>query len=215
MPSWRDARGGWVAGLQLAALAMRDHADVAGFIASFTGSNRHVVDYLAEEVVGQQPPEVRDFLLQTSILGRMTGPLCDAVTGDHDGGLLEVSSGRTCSSCRSTREALVSLPSPLRRLAASAPGPAQHPHLLPELHRKASAWFEGEQFIPEAVHHSLAAQDWERAIRLIETSGMAVVLSRQVPTVLGWIDEIPEALVRERPSPRHDSRISAPVFQSP
>src|SRR5215210_3253641 len=73
---------GWIAGLQMAALAMRDHTDVAGFIASFTGSNRHVVDYLAEEVLGRQPEELRTFLLRTSILDRMRAPLCNAIVGD-------------------------------------------------------------------------------------------------------------------------------------
>jgi LuxR family maltose regulon positive regulatory protein len=76
---------GWIAGLQLAALAMRDHADVSGFIAAFGGSNRHVVDYLAEEVLGRQPEELRTFLLETSILDRMCAPLCNAVTGHTDG----------------------------------------------------------------------------------------------------------------------------------
>ena len=189
---------GWVAGLQLAALAMRDHADVTGFIASFTGSNRHVVDYLAEEVLGQQPEEVRDFLLQTSILNRMCGPLCNAVTGNPD-------EQATLERLERANLFLVPLDDERRwyryhHLFADVLRQHLHqeyPDLLPELHRKGSAWFEGERFIPEAIHHSLAAQDWERAIRLIETSGMAVVLSRQVQTVLGWIDEIPEALVRE------------------
>ena len=76
---------GWIAGLQMAALAMRDHADVSGFIAAFTGSNRHVVDYLAEEVLARQPEELRTFLLETSVLDRMCAPLCIAVTGHADG----------------------------------------------------------------------------------------------------------------------------------
>src|SRR3712207_1153687 len=76
---------GWIAGLQMAALAMRDRADVPDFIEAFTGSNRYVLDYLVEEVVNQQPEGVRSFLLETSVLGRMCGPLCDAVTGCPDG----------------------------------------------------------------------------------------------------------------------------------
>ena len=71
---------GWAAGLQMAALAMRDHADVTGFITAFTGSNRFVMDYLAEEVLGRQPPALRAFLLQTSVLDRMCASLCEAVT---------------------------------------------------------------------------------------------------------------------------------------
>jgi LuxR family maltose regulon positive regulatory protein len=72
---------GWIAGLQMAALAMQDHADVPGFIAAFTGSNRYVLDYLAEEVLGRQPENLRGFLLESSILDRMCAPLCDAVAG--------------------------------------------------------------------------------------------------------------------------------------
>jgi LuxR family maltose regulon positive regulatory protein len=76
---------GWIAGLQTAALAMRDRADVPGFIEAFTGSHRYILDYLVEEVLDQQPEGVRSFLLETSVLGRMCGPLGDAVTGRPDG----------------------------------------------------------------------------------------------------------------------------------
>src|SRR4028119_2195906 len=81
---------GWIAGLQLAALSMRGREDVAGFIRAFAGDNRYVVDYLVEEVLQRQPEPIRGFLLQTSILDRLSGPLCDAVTGQEDGrGMLE------------------------------------------------------------------------------------------------------------------------------
>jgi LuxR family maltose regulon positive regulatory protein len=191
---------GWVAGLQMAALAMRERADVAGFIASFTGSNRHVVDYLAEEVLGQQPEEVRTFLLQTSILDRMCGPLCDAVT-------FRQSSQEILEYLEHANLFVISLDEERRwyryhHLFADVLRQRLHreyPDLAPELHKKASAWLEEEGLVTEAMHHALAAQDWDRAVRLIEASGMAVVLSQQVQTMLGWIDEIPEALVRERP----------------
>ena len=191
---------GWITGLQLAALAMRDHADVPGFIAAFTGSNRHVVDYLAEEVLGRQPEALQTFLLQTSILDRMCAPLCHAVTGHTDGQtMLE----------RLEHANLFVIPldderrwyryhhlfaDVLRQRLHRA-----HADLVPVLHRSASGWFEEEGHVPEAIHHALAAQDWELAVRLIESSGMTVVLSQQGQTVLGWIDEIPEELVRERP----------------
>jgi hypothetical protein len=83
-----DRTEGWIAGLQLAALSLRGIADpneVAGFISAFTGSNRFVIDYLADEVLARQTPQVRDFLLRTAILDRLSGPLCDAVTGGTDG----------------------------------------------------------------------------------------------------------------------------------
>jgi ATP/maltotriose-dependent transcriptional regulator MalT len=191
---------GWIAGLQMAALAMRDRADIPDFIAAFTGSNRYVVDYLAEEVLGRQPEELRTFLLQTSILDRMSAPLCNAVTG-RTGGQTTLE--------RLERANLFVIPlddkrrwyryhhlfaDVLRQRLSQTQA-----DLAPELHRRASGWFEGEGLVPEAIHHALAAQDWERAIRLIESGGMAVVLSQQVRTMLGWIDEIPDALVRERP----------------
>jgi LuxR family maltose regulon positive regulatory protein len=191
---------GWIAGLQLAALAMRDHADISGFIASFTGSNRHVVDYLAEEVLGRQPEEVRTFLLQTSILDRMCGPLCDAVT-------FRQSSQEILEYLEHANLFVISLDEERRwyryhHLFADVLRQRLHqeyPDLVPALHKRTSAWLEEEGLVTEAIHHALAAQDWERAVRLIEASGMAIVLSRQVQTMLGWIDELPEELVRKRP----------------
>jgi LuxR family maltose regulon positive regulatory protein len=79
-----DRTEGWIAGLQLAALSMRGHQDVASFVQAFAGDNRYIVDYLMEEVLQRQPEPVRNFLLQTSILDRLSGPLCDAVTGQED-----------------------------------------------------------------------------------------------------------------------------------
>jgi LuxR family maltose regulon positive regulatory protein len=191
---------GWIAGLQMAALAMTHRDDVAGFIASFTGSNRHVVDYLGEEVLGRQPEELRTFLLETSILDRMSAPLCRAVAGRTDG-------QTTLERLEHANLFVIALDDERRwyryhhlfadvlrqRLSQT------QANLAPELHQRASGWFEGEGLVSEAIHHALAARDWERAVRLIESGGMAVVLSRQVQTMLAWIDEIPEELVRERP----------------
>ena len=101
---------GWIAGLQLAALSLRgipERGEVAGFIEAFTGSNRFVIDYLADEVLARQPDQSRDFLLRTAVLDRLTGPLCDAVTGRADGtGCWRTSSAATSSSYRSTPSAL-------------------------------------------------------------------------------------------------------------
>jgi LuxR family maltose regulon positive regulatory protein len=191
---------GWIAGLQLAALAMSDHADVSGFIAAFTGSNRYVLDYLAEEVLGRQPEDLRGFLLETSILDRMCAPLCNAVTGHTDG--------------QTTLERLEHANLFVIPLDDERQWYRYH-HLFldvlrqrlsqtqvdrfPELHQRASAWFEQQQLVSEGIHHALAARDWERAVRLIESIGVTVVLNQQIQTVLGWIVEIPEGLVRERP----------------
>jgi LuxR family maltose regulon positive regulatory protein len=191
---------GWVAGLQLAALAMRDHADVAGFIASFTGSNRHVVDYLAEEVLARQTEELRTFLLRTSVLDRMCASLCEAVTagGNHQEILEHLEHANLfvipLDADRGWYRYHHLFADVLRQRLLQ-----EHPDLLPALHKRASGWFEEEGLVTEAVHHALAAQDWVRAVRLIEASGMEVVLGQQVQTVLGWIEEIPEQLIRERP----------------
>jgi LuxR family maltose regulon positive regulatory protein len=191
---------GWVAGLQMAALAMTGRDDVAGFVAAFTGSNRHVVDYLAEEVLGRQPEGLRNVLLKTSILDRMCAPLCDAVTGHTDG-------QTTLERLEQANLFLVPLDDErqwyryhhlfadvLRQRLSQT-----QTESVPALHQRASGWFEEEGLVPEAIHHAVAARDWERAIRLIEAIGMRVVLSRQVQTVLGWTDGLPEEMVRERP----------------
>ena len=116
---------GWAAGLQMAALAMRDHADVAGFITAFTGSNHFVMDYLAEEVLGRQPPALRAFLLQTSVLDRMCASLCEAVTSRPDSQADAGGLGARQPVCRSAGRGpwLVSLPPALRRRVAAALGP--------------------------------------------------------------------------------------------
>jgi LuxR family maltose regulon positive regulatory protein len=192
---------GWIAGLQLAALAMRDQADVSDFIASFTGSNRHVVDYLAEEVLGRQPEELRTFLLETSILDRMCAPLCNAVTGSTDG-------QTTLRRLEHANLFVIPLDDERRwyryhHLFADVLRQRllqEYPDLLPEVHGRASDWFEVEGFLPEAVRHALAAGRLEHAADLIEDRGLSVMLSGQVHTVLGWMDGLPDPLVRSRPT---------------
>ena len=199
---------GWVAGLQMAALAMRGRDDVSGFIAAFTGSNRHVVDYLAEEVLEQQPERVRRFLLRTSVLRRMCASLCAAVVQGEEGEHAVADSQALLEYLEQTNLFVVPLDEDrgwyryhhlfadvLRQRLRQ-----EHPELLPALHRGASGWFEGEGLHTQAIRHALAARDWERAIRQIEATGTTVVLAQQVQTVLGWIDELPEELVRERPA---------------
>jgi LuxR family maltose regulon positive regulatory protein len=190
---------GWIAGLQLAALAMREHDDVPSFISSFTGSNRHVVDYLAEEVLGRQPEELRTFLLETSILDRMCAPLCNAVTGHTDG-------QTTLERLEHANLFVIPLDDErqwyryhhlfadvLRQRLLQ-----EQPDLAPEVHGRASDWFEQEGLLPEAVRHALAAGRWEHAADLIEDRGLSVMLSGQIYTVLGWMDALPDPLVRSR-----------------
>ena len=191
---------GWIAALQLAALSMQGRDDVAGFIAGFAGDDRYVVDYLAEEVLARQPERVHTFLLQTCILGRLSGPLCDAVTG-QDGGkaMLEALD----------RGNLFLVPLDDRRrwyryhhLFADVLQARLHdeqPGQVPGLHRRASEWYEqnGEQ--PEAVRHALAAGDFQRAAGLVELAIPATLRTRQEATLRGWLEVLPDEVVQVRP----------------
>ena len=174
--------------------------DVAGFIAGFAGDDRYIVDYLVEEVLQRQSDHVRHFLLQTSIMDRLSGPLCDAVTG-RDGGkaMLEALD----------RGNLFLVPLDDRRqwyryhqLFADV----LQAHLLeeraedvPELHRRASAWYEQNGEPAEAIRHALAAEDFERAADLIELAAPATRQYRQEVTLRRWLEALPEELFMVRP----------------
>ena len=160
---------GWIAALQLAALSMQGRDDVAGFIAGFAGDDRYVVDYLAEEVLQRQPGPVQDFLLQTCILGRLSGPLCDAVTG-RDGGKAMLAA--------LDRGNLFLVPLDDRRRwyryhhlfgdVLQARLLDERPGQVPDLHRRASAWYQQNGEPSQAISHALAAEDFGRAADLVE-----------------------------------------------
>jgi LuxR family transcriptional regulator, maltose regulon positive regulatory protein len=191
---------GWIAGLQLAALSLQGRADVSRFLESFTGSHRYVLDYLSDEVLARQPPSVQQFLLHTSILERLSGPLCDAVTGQEGSqamlealeraNLFVVALDDDRGWYRYPHLFAEVLRSHLRQ---------REPTLSPELHRRASAWYEQHQIPIEAVQHALAAPDVELAARLIEPIALPAVSQGQVSTVLGWMNALPEALVQTHP----------------
>jgi LuxR family maltose regulon positive regulatory protein len=223
---------GWIAGLQLAALSMQGREDTAGFIAAFTGSQHYILDYLMEEVLQRQTEIIQAFLLQTSILERMTGPLCDAVMA----------------------QAISDLPWPTRQpaLARASPGPVSvpgrggpggrqsqavldylehanlfvvplderrkwyryhglfadflrarlhqtQPDQVPELHRRASAWYEHNGHMTEAIDHALSAEDFERAAHLIEQAAEPILMRSEVATFLCWVEALPDEVVRARP----------------
>ncbi len=191
---------GWIAALQLAALSIQGRDDIAGFIAGFAGDDRYIVDYLVEEVLQRQPERVRSFLLQTSILGRLTGPLCDAVTG-HDGGkaMLEALDRENLF--------LVSLDDRRRWYRYHQLfGDVLRAHLLDErsdqvsgLHRRASEWHEQNGERSEAIRHALAAGELARAADLIELAVPVMRQTRQEATVLGWLQALPKDLIQRRP----------------
>jgi LuxR family maltose regulon positive regulatory protein len=155
---------GWIAALQLAALSMQGREDTAAFIDGFAGDDRYIVDFLAEEVLQRQPEHVQHFLLQTSILDRLSGPLCDAVTG-QDGGKAKLTALE--------RGNLFLVPLDDRRRwyryhqlfadVLHARLLDEQPDDVPELHRRASAWHEQNNEPSEAIRHALAAGDYERA----------------------------------------------------
>lgn len=191
---------GWIAGLQLAALSMRGREDIPAFIRAFAGENRYIVDYLVEEVLQRQPDHVRSFLLQTSILDRLHGPLCDAVTGQEEGSI-------QLDALERGNFFVVPLDDNRRwyryhHLFAevlSAHLRADQPNQIAELHRRASMWYEQHGSTTDAIRHALAAEDFTRAAYLLELALPAMQRSRQEAAVLGWLKELPYELVRCRP----------------
>ncbi len=191
---------GWIAALQLAALSMQGRDDAAGFIAGFAGDDRYIVDYLVEEVLQRQPGNVRTFLLQTSILDRMTGPLCDAVTG-QDGGkaMLEALD----------RGNLFLVPLDDRRRwyryhqlfadVLRAHLLDEQPDRVLELHLRASDWYEQSGERSGAIRHALAATDYPRAAGLIERSIPALRSIRQELVALAWLRALPDEVIAVRP----------------
>ena len=191
---------GWIVGLHLAALSMQGRDDLAGFITSFTGSSRYLIDYLAEEVLSRQPEDVQHFLLHTSILDRLSNSLCDTVRGKDDSQALLAFVERAnlflipLDDERQWYRYHHLFTEVLRnRMQQAEPG------LLPELHRRASLWYKQHEMLAEAVQHALAGPDVERAADLIELRGMVYAQRGQAHMVLGWLNTLPDELVRAHP----------------
>jgi LuxR family maltose regulon positive regulatory protein len=192
---------GWIAGLQLAALSMQGREDVTAFIQAFSGSHRHVLTYLAEEVLERRPEGTLNFLLQTSVLDRLCGSLCDALTGGKDGQTLLLKleqanlfmvplddQGKWYRYHHMFGEVLQS------RLQQT------EPELLLELHRRASTWFEQNGLEAEAVEHALSGKDWTHATKLIEANMKNLQLHGQVATALRWLGTLPDEAIHARPT---------------
>ncbi|MGD2158875.1 MAG: tetratricopeptide repeat protein [Anaerolineales bacterium] len=213
---------GWIAGLQMAAVSMRGREDVSDFIRAYTGGHRHVLDYLMEEVFQRQPQGVQTFLLQTAILDRLTGPLCDAVLG----GEIEVPKIATGPAALKTQPRgtspsqevleyldrsnlfIVPLDSErrwyryhrlmtdlLRKLLGQT-----SPEGITDLHQRASSWFEKQGLTEEAINHALAAEDYPRAARLIDRVAEATLMRSEITTLLRWVEKLPDELVLTLPS---------------
>jgi LuxR family transcriptional regulator, maltose regulon positive regulatory protein len=191
---------GWIVGLQLAALSMRERSDVSGFIDAFKGSHRYILDYLTEEVIEQQPAPVQAFLLETSILDRLTARLCDEVTGRDDGQMMLE---------RLEHANLFTIPLDDERLwyryhhlfadMLRHRLRQSQPERVAELHRRATGWYERQGLVDDAIRQALAAGDDEWAARLVEQNTEAVVMRSEGATLLRWLETLPEELVRSRP----------------
>jgi LuxR family maltose regulon positive regulatory protein len=214
---------GWVAGLQMAAFAVRgmlsaqDQRDVSQFIRAFSGSHRYIMDYLLGEVIGHQPEAIREFLLHTCILERLSGRLCEAVMGwevqstERETGSTTADSGcipsgqHLLETLERANLFLVPLDGERRwyryhhlfadllraRLARYAP------ELIVTLHERASEWYERHGLVDEAIHHALAANDFSRAARLVQCHWLQIVHDGYVSIAFRWLHALPEDLIRE------------------
>lgn len=194
---------GWIAGLQLAALSLQGFeqaGDISDFIRRFTGSDRYIQDYLTDEVLKKRPEGTRDFLLQTSILRRLSAPLCNAVVGKND-------SQAILENLEAANLFIVPLDNERRwfryhHLFADLLRQRLHqtqPEQMPTLHGRASEWYEQNGFTEEAIEHALHADDFERAANLAELAWPEWQGSYQSIQWLGWLKTLPDELVRARP----------------
>lgn len=195
---------GWIAGLQMAAATMQgigaDHA--SQFAQAFTGSNRHILDYLIEEVLDQQPERVYSFLLRTSILERLTAPLCDAVLGQETGSLEIID--------YLERENLFIVPLDNERQWYRYHGlfvdllrqrlRQAEPKQIPILHRNASVWYKRSGLVADAIEHAFSARDLQWAADLIDQNAQTTLMRSEVATLMNWIDRLPEEEMRQRPN---------------
>ena len=208
---------GWIAGLQLAGLSLQGLSalDKHNFVTTFAGDDRYVVDYLLEEVLHRQPPEMQDFLLQTSILDRLCGPLCDVVLS------------RGAEVRKRGEEEAVSLPSSQKMLETLERANLftvpldnrrqwyryhhlfgdllryrlheRFPERVATLHHRASEWFEENGSMEEAVEHALSADAYERAAELIEQSAHALFSGGKMPLIQQWMTQLSTTLIRAKP----------------
>ncbi len=205
---------GWVAALQLAALSLRDRADPSTFVADFTGDDRYVVDYLVDEVLDRQPEPVRRFLLDTSILGRLTAPLCDAVqngatpAADTANRTEPAGTGRAMLDLLDRQNLFLIALDDRRRWyryhhlftdVLHAYLTLERPDEIPDLHRRASRWYADHGDIEEAVRHALSAGDSDTAADLVELALPELRRERRERLLRRWVDEFPEQALCNRP----------------
>lgn len=195
-----DRTEGWITGLQLAALSIQGRKDASEMIASFGGGHEYIVDYLIEEVLELQPDGMKMFLMQTSILSRMNGSLCNALTGQSDG--------------ETTLENLEKANLFVNALGGEQRWYRYHhlfadvmnnrlqrffPDQISELHLRAAKWFEQNAWYSEAIDHALAAKDYPLAAEIVESQAQDLLHKGSLSTLLGWLDQFPPEIVKGRP----------------
>ncbi|MFS0556540.1 LuxR C-terminal-related transcriptional regulator [Brevibacillus sp. 179-C9.3 HS] len=201
---------GWIAGLQLAALSMKEQIDVAAFLPSFSGSHHFILDYMVEEVLSQQSASIQTFLLHTSILDRLSGPLCDAVFRQS-----HASGQETLEFLERANLFIVPLDNErhwyryhhlfadllrqrlLQRFSSTT---GEGERIVAELHTRASIWYEDNGLEMEAFRHAVAANDTSRAARLVEGERMPLLFRGGVVPVLDWLESLPHEELDARPA---------------
>ncbi len=197
---------GWVAGLHLAGLSIRGRPDPSSYIAALSGSHRFIFSYLTEEVISRQPENIQQFLLQTSILDRLSSDLCNAVTGRSDSrSLLEHLYNANLFLDPLDEEQRWYRYHPLFADMLHDLLNARQEDSIPDLHRRASHWYAGEgmgeggTFVSQAIQHALKAGDYAMAVQLIESHAMDMLMQWHVKTVEGWMQSIPAEWCRQSP----------------
>jgi LuxR family maltose regulon positive regulatory protein len=204
---------GWIAGLQMAAVSLRDRPDV-NFVQNFSGSHRHILDYLMEEVLLSQPEGIKQFLLKTAVLERLCAPLCDEILEISDWRLetkqapvISLQSQQILEHLETANLFIISLDeerqwyryhrlfADLLRQRLAQTEPAQ----IPILHERASVWFEANGFLEEAIHHALLAGTADKAAGLIEQMAETMLMRSELVTLMRWLTALPETELAKRP----------------
>jgi LuxR family maltose regulon positive regulatory protein len=191
---------GWIAGLQLAALSLQRSKDMQTAIEHFVGGHEYVADYLIDEVLSQQPDHYRDFLLQTSILERLTGSLCEAVTGQSESAqiLSQLHKSNLFLESLDDRRKWYRYHNLFADLLRQRVGNLE-PDLLPELHEKASQWYEDQGMLEQAIEHAFRAVAPARAAELVERVADRMMMCSEIMTLLRWMEQLPPTELQARP----------------
>jgi LuxR family transcriptional regulator, maltose regulon positive regulatory protein len=191
---------GWVAGLKMATVAMRGTKDAHQFVALFAGSQRYIMDYLLEEVLKRQPPELSLFLLTTSILEKMNASICDYLSGNVNGGemLLKLEQSNLFLVPLDDNGLWYRYHHLFSELLHHQLEVMYTESEIRELHRRAAEWYKSHNFIDDAVHHALAAQNWEWAVSLVKEVAENRINRGERSTLLGWLESIPDEELRKQ-----------------